>query len=280
VRTDFAYIDDAVSDLCTRELESPTISHEAVKAAATRKIAGFHIHDPAEEKRQVNAAVERRKGAITDFQMQRDQMAAGLTAMGIVPLAVLPTQLWRSLSNAAGLYRFVPDAHGLVGIPPDGLARLGTDNLVGQLEWLAKNDWHRYLATLFPHHASAEVSRTLFSASHAVTFATLVLPDPPADVVATLVKAADAKVPMKVAAVADAVSFKESPSQIAGNYIAEQEAIARRLRDDPIIYTELPHATAILAQFGDFPIERELVDRVVSAEAAMRFFPDLITIRV
>ncbi len=290
MKADFAYIDDAVSTLCERELKDPTISRDGVKAAATKAIAGFHIFDPEEEKRQIDAATNGRRAEIAAFQHERDVLMTQLGNAGIVPLAVVPTTAWRAMCKGAGLYRFAPDERGTVGILPssfDKLKATTVEELAKQLEYVAKRSRGEYLGLLFPNGESEPVARDfpdasllrrLLSSGEWPIAVTLVLPEPPADVVDILLKAHDAKISLKVAAVADAVSFKETPSQIAGRIIAEQEAAARRLRDDPIIYTEGQIATAILAQFGDFPIERDLVDRVMSGQTALRFFPQFVNL--
>ena len=47
MRTNFAYIDDAVTATCERELAQPTISREGFGGQATRVVAGFHLRDSA-----------------------------------------------------------------------------------------------------------------------------------------------------------------------------------------------------------------------------------------
>lgn len=71
---------------------------------------------------------------------------------------------------------------------------------------------------------------------------------------------------LNVAAVPEAIRFDQSISSIFFSHVIEQVRYEEALRRDPIVYVEQSPATAILAQFGDFPIERELVDRVVAAQ--------------
>ncbi len=96
----------------------------------------------------------------------------------------------------------------------------------------------------------------------------LILPDPPAEVGAVLLKARRLK--PWVAAVPGAIGFAESLEEIAERQqreMAEWERRRERLRqDDPIVYHECGSATAILAQFGDFPIEQQVVDSVLVEE--------------
>lgn len=101
----------------------------------------------------------------------------------------------------------------------------------------------------------------------------LILPNPPEQVREVLFKAFE-KYTLKVAAVAEAVSFNPSLSDlvIASNDSrrseearqAEQRRLDRLL--DPIIYTEQDGVVAVIAQFGDFPVEQALIDRLIAEE--------------
>jgi hypothetical protein len=101
------------------------------------------------------------------------------------------------------------------------------------------------------------------------------LPLPPANVVDILLKAERAQVKMRVAAVPEAVTLAQSPRQLIANglrseweadALARREARARAWREfvnDPIIYVVHGSAVAVIAQFGNFPIEQRIVDEVV-----------------
>src|SRR3989338_1893449 len=103
----------------------------------------------------------------------------------------------------------------------------------------SKRPWSQQLADLFPEGTSLSASEVS---------AQLVLPDPPADVQALLLKARSFR--LRVAAVADAISFKETPDLFLFR------ELDRRMVNDPIVYIEQDNAVAIIAQFGDFPIEQ------------------------
>lgn len=45
----------------------------------------------------------------------------------------------------------------------------------------------------------------------------------------------------------------------------------RAIRRDPILYLSMGSAVAIIGQFGDFPIEKEIVDRVAGTWNANRY---------
>lgn len=95
-------------------------------------------------------------------------------------------------------------------------------------------------------------------------------PTPPGDVVEVLKKVRDAELNVRVAAEPAAFSFSVDPvlyvaSKMTDRIIELREARARAMAD-PIIYVRIGEAVAVLAQFGDFPIEKRVVDSVVGLE--------------
>jgi hypothetical protein len=101
------------------------------------------------------------------------------------------------------------------------------------------------------------------------------LPEPPADVQEVLRKSQNLPhVELRVTATADAISFSHTVDQIVATEIA-QAAIDRQIeaarlremaRQDPIIYAVLGTAIAVIGQFGEFPIEDDVVERAISIE--------------
>lgn len=100
------------------------------------------------------------------------------------------------------------------------------------------------------------------------------LPEAPGEVKDLLLKAAKAGVELHVRAVPEAISFLEDPAEVlvrsrSGVYDAVDVENARKaaaLRADPIIETRLGSAVAIIAQYGDFPIEKALIDKIADEE--------------
>ncbi|MFZ1655091.1 MAG: hypothetical protein WBO92_01305 [Candidatus Moraniibacteriota bacterium] len=92
------------------------------------------------------------------------------------------------------------------------------------------------------------------------------LPQPPADVQETIIRAQRSGLVLHTAAVPEAIAFAENLVDKVFAIHTEQEAerIANS-RLDPIVYVEEGKAVAILAQFGDFPIEQELVNKVIGS---------------
>ena len=137
------------------------------------------------------------------------------------------------------------------------------------VRWHVRNfdnkPWKEVIKEFFPECVSYEIN-------HLDCVARLMLPQPPADVLGVLLKAKFLE--LKVAAVAEAISFLESPSEILrkGHDRIIKDRMERRrqaIRDflnDPIVYHEHGSAVAIISQFGDFPIEQQIVDRVVNSE--------------
>jgi hypothetical protein len=108
----------------------------------------------------------------------------------------------------------------------------------------------------------------------------VLLPQPPQDVVEVILKADKASVKMHVAAVAEAIGFRETLPELREGTIkhnADEAGRIRRLMEEPFIYTNEGTATAILAQFGEFPIEKEVVDMVVAGD---RFLPEDVPVEV
>ncbi|MHB8661025.1 MAG: hypothetical protein ACYC75_03815 [Minisyncoccota bacterium] len=138
-----------------------------------------------------------------------------------------------------------------------------------QLWLFSLRSWEAKLQTLFPSGKS--ISR---GEDYAMAIR-LVLPQPPMDVADVLLKARDFD--LEVAAMGGAIMFAEPPEsalrRLHGDLVAkEREEAAERLRKFqewlkcPIIYLKHRSAVAVIAQFGDFPIERDVVDEVVNSE--------------
>jgi len=118
------------------------------------------------------------------------------------------------------------------------------------------------------------------------------LPPAPVDAQANLVRASQAGLPLTLYAVEEAIQFDEDPASaffkarephwnatkkahaaaIAAAELERKrraEANARywdNLLHDPIVTVDLESATAIIVQYGDFPIEREVIERVFDSE--------------
>jgi len=138
-----------------------------------------------------------------------------------------------------------------------------------QIRRFCKQPWEQVLKGFFPNGASESGNLQ----------ARVVLPEPPAEVLAKLVKAKGLK--LKVAAVAEAIAFADAPGKILRR---EHDRVVEQREHDrpkgyrgyasyeewrekcPIVYHEHGSAVAVIAQFGDFPVEQRVVDEVVNSE--------------
>lgn len=95
----------------------------------------------------------------------------------------------------------------------------------------------------------------------------LVLPTPPQSVLETLAKLTNYPRGLKVAAEAGAINFDRSFYDILAEK-SDADIIERRelMRNDPIIYDQCGQCVAVIEQFGDFPIEKEVVDKLINLE--------------
>lgn len=269
MKSSLAYIDAATEGAVTTRSGKPSLSDADRKAArvqATKSVAGFDVFDEEAERKSLDAIIAKNREAVETFIAERKAIREKLAASGVTPLAVVPLASWKKLLRNAGLFMLAPDSAGRVHIATtafDGLPAASAGRFTAgedKAETLAKQNGSAWLKRCFPTQESKDGVGAV---------ATLVLPVPPADVIDTLVKLSRAGVAMKTAAVAEAIAFKESIPQLRRLEMARREEEARRLealRADPIVYTEHGGVAAVVAQFGDFPIEMEVVDAVVAAD--------------
>lgn len=93
------------------------------------------------------------------------------------------------------------------------------------------------------------------------------LPDPPEDVQKTLVAAERGEALLQLAVVGDAITLRDDPLDALLHHrqreIEKERATYALL--DPIVYVTEGSAVAIIAQYGDFPIEQEVINEVVNS---------------
>lgn len=278
MQTDLAYIDDvadmAVNARLTKASQISSANRDDIRSKAHRTVAGFKVFDEDAEKRLLDEQIARQKRAVDAFIADRGEMRDRLGAAGITPLAVLPSLAWERICVAADLFRLYPNAEGRVGFDKaafDGFKKPKNRYMSDPLDRVA---WLHVLRAMFPKHESLTTERSRYAFEASPCLADLVLPEPPQDVVDILLLADKGKIMMRTAAVAEAIQFRQSRHELRDRNEKHQAAETRRidaLKADPIIYTEHKSVTAIIAQFGDFPIEKEVVDRVVEADD---FIPD------
>lgn len=95
--------------------------------------------------------------------------------------------------------------------------------------------------------------------------AKIVLPTPPTDVAAVLLKAKGLE--LSVAVVPEAFSFDRPVDKLLlGEHDRIIQERKQQLEQDPIVYYTHGSAVAVIAQFGNFPIEQEVVNEVINSE--------------
>jgi hypothetical protein len=183
----------------------------------------------------------------------------GGIAAGEITRIILFTKHASTINNVATFILLAATVVTVVvftNIEPNGFIKVDgwiTCQLTRILDW-----WpHKWVMKMFfPDRENVATSTVL---------APIEFPTPPAKVVAILQRIASLR--PSVAVVAEGFQFTAPPSKILRKQVenhTQRRIRAWAERPDPIIYVEHGHVTAIVAQFGDFPIEREIVQRVAN----------------
>lgn len=296
MKTNLAYIDETIDrEMERRHAGAPALladtDRKSAAKTAIRVVAGFEVYDEQRERDALDEMIAKRRAVIDTFRADRTRARVRLGELGVTPLAIIPLSAWEAICDQVGLFRLSPDKQGRVGIKSGAFngymietkqtkhgmfsntfeARSYKVSEVSEfeIEAHARKDWAAFLKTMFGGLVAPD------GASVA-----LVLPTPPAGVADILLKASSKEyLGLKVAAVAEAISFRETPAQILRSETAKREAEARRQERfdaDPIIFYEEGTAAAIIAQFGDFPIEQQVVDAVVASDKLIAEKPKVI----
>lgn len=97
----------------------------------------------------------------------------------------------------------------------------------------------------------------------------IALPEAPPEVVERVLAVERARLPLHVAVVAEAISFKEPiVDAVLRSRTKYWEEIAQleALKRDPIHYVVEGSAVAIIDQYGEFPIEQAVINQVINSE--------------
>lgn len=95
----------------------------------------------------------------------------------------------------------------------------------------------------------------------------IALPTPPPEIEQKLIRAERARLPLHIAVVGEAIALRDD---VASIFIGERtrqltEMTWARFLSDPIVYVIEGSAVAVLAQFGNFPIEHEVMREVINS---------------
>jgi hypothetical protein len=319
--TSLAYIDKTVDNLLQKERKNPTPHQTAVVAATTpRKIGGFHITDNAYAGARLQEAKDKRREIVNKYFELRRELADEFDAIGVKPLAILPTGMFKKLCEETGMY-FVPKS-GKTQINPTHFLTWAQNKFPAQVDIdrdaeilfqalesagigqrqrvrIKKRDIDDTVQTYIKEFSHNIIVRRLLNAPmagddvklgemrgatgrasirqyHSPTDTEnyeLLLPEPPKEVIERLIKCANAGINPNTVAVYEAMDFVGGVDPIlykAANDLAQHEERERDriewMLNDPIVYLSRGPVTAVIDQFGPFPIEKELVDRVQAAE--------------
>lgn len=135
------------------------------------------------------------------------------------------------------------------------------------LRWYDRLPHEKLIRRLLPDMKSYEPGPRHNSGK--ATDATLILPPLPDELIPVIQKVSGYV--LCVAAVPEAFKFAEKPSQLLRKRLVEIDTERRAfledlVKPDPIIFTDDDHVVAIIAQFGEFPVEREAVIKALAAE--------------
>lgn len=261
----FPMIEEMLEKALSRKPEPTKAQQDEAKAKSKSVVAGFPVFDPDKEREHLDKLIATRQKAIEEFITDRKHVRGKLELLGIKPLAIVPTKAWVRLCGDAGLICFQPDSSGKVAINRNAIRRYSSAKTV---EAAANADYVRFVRTLLASERNP-------AATEWIVYPTVILPTPPQEIVDILVKARGLS-PLKTAAVPEAIRFAETPTEIY-NYAATdpKDIWARQqgyadykdwVKRDPIVYHEHGTATAIIAQFGDFPIEKKVVEIVMDSD--------------
>lgn len=277
MKSSLAVIDRVFDDAVIAQLDNPPVPEKFERLAQKKTvIAGFEVHDKiAAEKAREEGRSERRK-QLEAYRDARNALLAAFSDRGVKPLAVLPSGAWK---------RVCTDARLIILDRPDGtllcdlnqshefIAALLTKWKPGRGSGVS--DPLKYAQAWLDSKPWADLLRDMINGRGSKTPVRINLPVPPDDVVDVLCRVRDME--PKTAAVPEAISFADGAATvIARHHQARVEAERKEreyqewLKNDPIVYVEKDGATGIVAQFGDFPIEQEVVEAVSKTE----FFPE------
>lgn len=268
--SNFDYIDAQVMERVKPDHEPRDVEREKAKEQARVFAAGFLISDPDQERAALDKLIADRNKSIQTFIDDRSKVRMKLDKLGIKPLAVVPSKAWSAICQQAGLVVMHPNAQGKITVSYTAIKKYATAK---QLEDWAKVNHAGYVKELLPWEPHQGIP------------ASLVLPTPPADVAAILLKAK--ALDLHVAAEPEAVQFVETPTELWNNTKHPKDEWARRqgyadyadwVKRDPIVFHQEGTAAAVIAQFGDFPIEKKVVDLVMAGDNLIPDQPEKLTV--
>lgn len=274
MRTDLATIDRHFVEATERQYDDPVATkadYARANKVASKTIAGFDVVDEgAREKLLADARAENKK-TVGLYRQNRKKLINKLADLGVTALASLPTPAWRSICRQSGLFIIdTPSGQVVLSMTEafKPLIAAAAGNNKKQVTWQVRNyldttPWEDVLTGFSDNGVFSNRPRQGYTADTKI-----VLPEAPADVQSILIKVSELN--PKTAAVSDAIGFTDPLDKMIasrwGQVIEAERIAALRRAADPIVFVEEADVTAIVAQFGDFPIEQEIVEKVAAAD--------------
>lgn len=290
MKTNLAYVDKRVGELLRAELKSPTPHREhAEQAAKPRIIAGFEVDDSAHTKGLMDKARAARREVIDTYFKNHRALTEEFKAVGVTPEAIVPTVTFKKMCQSADMYwlpksmttsvypgHFMDWMRDVEDGEPTAWSRLGRP----LRRYKPKKGFS--VDAYLERHSHAEVMKHVLGMSEyrpSLIYQSkvdgdvqsLILPIPPKDVMAKLIACAGGEMPLRTVAVFEAVDFVGGVKALLHKALDVnlRQAEADRIdweTNDPIVYVEKGPVTAVVCQFGPFPVEKEIIDKLTAAD--------------
>lgn len=274
MRTNLAVIHDTFKEVVEAPVAVPKSVIEAADQASRITIAGLPVVSEAVRENRIRAWRDARNAAIGRYGTDAAHLNRVLDTYKVKPLAVLPTMAWYRLCVASGLFFIKPDENGAVHIDMGQMLNFisakryrwsSPSRKEAIQEYLDSQTWAATLKD-FSRGQNAFLSAPYVTSDRQIKFD---MPTPPADICELLQKIA----PLNPATVAESGAFSLGADPVQALLDAKESktfgyrgyaSYAEWLEKCPIVYVRNMTAVAVMAQFGDFPIEKEVVEKVSS----------------
>lgn len=277
-------IEKDVAAALEREIPLTQADINNAKIASVQRVAGITLYNAEREKTFINGVHAQRVSRTQNYAADREKAIRRLQDRGVTPMAVLPTAAWKAICRNAGLYRLAPNDDGIVTVGTDKTITNIADScralswagaaiatvVCGGVALFAREPWVftgmpvAFIGALLGTHevcvAWCRRLRFLFPQGECGNYGhwhvRIELPEPPAEVAAVLAKVATLPV---------AVAVHPSAVRVSHDDLRNLIKASRTNLSDPIVYLREGQAVAVIAQYGDFGIERDAVEKAIDA---------------
>jgi hypothetical protein len=290
-KTSLAAINSHFDGLVAAERKNPTPSSTTVKRAslaASKLVAGFDVIDNSERERIIIEGRKEQRAILTAYITTKNALKSALAEVNVKPLALLPSVAFHTICKSADLF-YAPSTmmvhvdtkplRDMMGPKAMKVANTKDDPIHVKkfIESISHGELMKKTMSMNPVRLTPvrkyDGVYGYDSAPRTSSPVRITLPQPPQDVMETILKAQAFK-PQTVA-VYDAISYADGAEKVLVDALALyrknksiQEAAERQYREwirDPIVYVEQNGVVAVIAQFGDFPIEADILNQFTAA---------------